>query len=191
VTLLDRYMIARCAPVLAAGWIVEIVLLLTETPDAATTVAALVDAVGLAVVYTDVIRYGEYYGMLGGGISPRRVVAPVIVLVLLLQALFIAFCYLYEHPILASAYIGYTLSALQPVFFASLVLPICVRSGAREPWAQVLLLLLGYIACVVVAQFSTRGARIGAGLYWMYVIPVLIIADVLLFRYVSRPTNAT
>jgi hypothetical protein len=183
-------MIARSAPVLAIAFLIEVALLVVGTPDAATTGAALICGVSLAAVYTDLLRRGEYHGMLAGGIAPRRIVAPVIILLVLLQALVVAFCYRFEHPTVPSAYIGYTLSALQPVLIASLVLPICVRSSAREPWAQVLLLLLGYVACLVVTQMSVRIAGVGAGLYWMYAVPALVAADMLLFRYVSRPTSA-
>ena len=183
-------MIARCAPILAMAFVVEVALLVVGTPDAATTGAALICGVSLAAVYTDLVRCGEYHGMVAGGIAPRRIVAPVIILLVLLQALVIAFCYRFERPGVPSAYIGYTLSAVQPVLIASSALPLCVRSSAREPWAQVLLLLLAYVGCLVGAQMETRVAGIGAGLYWLYVVPALIVIDVVLFRHLAQPARS-
>ena len=188
-TILDRYVIARVAPLLAIGFLIECGLLVTENPDAATTAAALVFGVSLAMFYTDLVRSGEYHGMVGGGISPRRIVAPVIVLLVLLQALVVAFCYRFEHGDARSAYIGYTLAALQPVLVGSAALPLCVRSTVREPWSHVLLLLLGYVACVFLARLASHGAGIGSGLFWIYIIPPLAIADILLFRTLEHPAR--
>jgi hypothetical protein len=183
-------MIARCAPVLAIAFVIEVALLVAGTPDAATTGAALICGVSLAAVYADLLRSGEYHGLVAGGIAPRRIVAPVVILLVLLQALVVAFCYRFERPDVPSAYIGYTLSAAQPILIASSALPICVRSSAREPWAQVLLLLLAYVGCLIAAQMETRVAGIGAGLYWLYIVPALVAIDVVLFRHLAQPARS-
>lgn len=175
---------------IAAGCLGEAVLLALYGPDSAALGAAFALGVGLAVVYGRLGHDGEYVGLLAGGISPRRIIASVITVTIAAQAGFAAYEYAFQRADIPSAYIGYALGALQPVFIASSAFPICVRTRVREPWAATLLLLVAYVACVLMARAATGAARLGTGLYWFYVIPALAALDVALFRWLRFPTAA-
>lgn len=189
-TILDRYLLTRCGAVIALAILCEAALLWAGGTDVASTGAAFVVAIGLAVVYGRLAHDGEYVALAAAGIAPRRIIAAVVATVVVVQGLFLAYEYTFERGNMPSAYIGYALSALQPVFMASSALPITVRSRAREPWAHMFLLLGGYTACLVAARTGARIAELGTGMYWFYVVPVLAIADAVLFRSLRTPPAA-
>jgi hypothetical protein len=182
VTILDRYVLSRCALALIAGFACEAAALALLGPDAGTMAGAFVLGSGLAIVYTRLARDREYLALLAAGVAPRRVNAAVVAVTALVQIAVVASCCALAGARAPSAYLGYALAGLQPVFIASSALPICVRSRDREPWAQMFLLLLAYVACVVAAGVAAAFQHVGPGLSWLYVVPALAVIDVLLFR---------
>ena len=101
-------------------------------------------ALGLAVAYGRLARDGEYAALLQAGAAPRRIGAAVVgcALVLALFEAVIA-CAIFR-PAVRTMYAGYVFAALQLPLMASLALPVAVRSRSEEPWARMVLLLIGY-----------------------------------------------
>ncbi len=74
------------------------------------------------------------------------------------------------------------LAALQLPLMASLALPVAVRSRTEEPWARMVLLLLGYTIVTTMLRVFGASAGWAPGLEWFFIDVALVAADVALYR---------
>ncbi len=154
------------------------------------TAGAFALAVGLAMAYGIMARDGEYAALLQAGISPRRIGAVVVVCGLVLALTEVTIACTFFRPAVRTEYAGYVLAAMQLPLMASLTLPIAVGSRTEEPWARVVVLLLGYTIVTSVLRVFGQTAGWAPGLEWFFIDVVLLVADVALYRDASKPRAA-
>ena len=186
--ILDRFVLEAAWPALAASAAVTVLVVRTfATPDTAFATAPYALCVGLAVVYGRWARSGEFTALLQAGVSPRRIAAPVVLIVLVAALLGAAFACALVPPDVPTQYAGYVLSALQLPLMASLTLPIALESRNEEPWARMTLLLFGYAIFSTVVRVAGLATGWAPGLEWFFVDGALLGADVALYRRLARP----
>ncbi len=156
--ILDRLVLGTTWPALcgaiglgAAGW-------LLGGPMLGFTAGAFALAVGLAVAYGVMARDGEYPALLQAGIAPRRVGAVVVVCALGIALAEAVIACAFFRPAVRTEYAGYVLAAMQLPLMASLTLPIAVRSRTEEPWARMVVLLIGYTIVTTILRVFGRTA---------------------------------
>ncbi len=188
--ILDRLMLAGAWPALcgaiglgAAGW-------LLGGPMLGFTAGTFGLAVGLTVAYGIMARGGEYAALLQAGIAPRRVGAVVVVCALGIALAEAVIACAFFRPAVRTEYAGYVLAAMQLPLMTSLTLPIAVRSRTEEPWARMVVLLIGFT--IVTAMLRAYGQTAGwaPGSQWFFIDVALLVADVALYRDASRPRAA-
>ena len=144
-------------------------------------------AVGLAVAYGIMAHRGEYAALVLAGIAPRRIGAAVVVCALVLALLEAALACAYFRPAVRTMYAGYVFAALQVPLMASLALPVAVRSRNEEPWARMVLLLIGYAIVTTIVRVYALHAAWAPGSEWFFIDVALLAADIALYRVASRP----
>ena len=147
-------------------------------------------AVGLAVAYGRLARDGEYAALLQAGASPRRIGAAVAACALALALVEAAIACAFFRPAVRTEYAGYVLAALQLPLMASLSLPVAVRSRTGEPWARMVLLLIGYAIVTTMLRLFGLIAGWAPGSEWFFIDVALLAADVALYRYAAKPHAA-
>jgi len=147
-------------------------------------------AVGLAVAYGRLARGGEYAALLQAGIAPRRVGAAVVMCALGLALVEAAIGCTFFRPAVRTEYAGYVLAALQLPLMASLALPVAVRSRTEEPWARMVVLLIGYAIVATMLRVLGRNAGWAPGFEWLFIDVALLAADVALYRDATNPRRS-
>ncbi len=188
--ILDRLVLGATWPALiaaiglgAGGW-------LLGGPMLGFTAGAFGLAVGLAVAYGIMARDGEYTALLQAGIAPRRVGAVVVLCALVLALVEAAIACAFFRPVARTEYAGYVLAAMQLPLMASLTLPITVRSRNEEPWARMVVLLIGYTIVTSVLRVLGQSAGWAPGLEWFFIDVTLLASDVALYRDTAMPRGA-
>ncbi len=188
--ILDRLVLGATWPALggaialgATGW-------LLGGPMLGFMAGAFALAVGLAVAYGIMARDGEYAAMLQAGVAPRRVGAVVVVCALGIALAEAVVACAFFRPSVRTEYGGYVLAAMQLPLMASLTLPIAVRSRNEEPWARIVVLLIGYTVVTTMLRVLGQTAGWAAGSEWFFIDVVLLAADVALYRHAARPCAA-
>lgn len=187
--ILDRLVLAATWPALYAAVGVGAVGWLTGGPALGLTAAPYGLAVGLAVAYGMLARHGEYAALLHAGIAPRRIGAVVVAGAAALGLAEAAIACAFSRPAARTEYAGYVLAALQLPLIASLALPIAVRSRREEPWARMVLLLIGYTIVTAIVRTFARTSGWAPGLEWFFVDVALLATDVALYRDAARPRS--
>jgi lipopolysaccharide export LptBFGC system permease protein LptF len=164
----------------ALGW-------LTGGPVAGLTTGPFALAIGLAVAYGIMARDGEYAALLQAGIAPRRIGAAVVVCALVLALAGAALACAFFRPAVRTEYAGYVLAALQLPLMASISLPVAVRSRTEEPWARMVVLLIGYAIVTTMLRAFGRSAGWAPGSEWFFIDVALVAADVALYRDAAKP----
>lgn len=144
-------------------------------------------AVGLAVAYGIMARDGEYAALLQAGIAPRRIGAAAVVCALVLALVEAAIACAFFRPAVRTEYAGYVLAALQLPLMASLTLPIAVRSRTEEPWARMVVLLIGYAIVTTMLRTFGHAAGWATGLEWLFIDIALVAADIVLYHDTAKP----
>lgn len=185
--ILDRLVIGATWPALlgavalgAVGWVVG-------GPMLGFTAGAFALAVGLAVAYGIMARDGEYAALLQAGIAPRRIGAAVVACALVLALAEAAIACAFFRPTARTEYAGYVLAAMQLPLMASLTLPIAVRSRTEEPWARMVVLLIGYTIITALLRVFGTTAGWAPGLEWFFIDVALLAADSALYRDAAKP----
>jgi hypothetical protein len=188
--ILDRLVLGGTWPALggaiglgAAGWSLG-------GPMLGFTAGSFALAIGLAVAYGIIARDGEYAALLQAGIAPRRVGAVVVVCALALALAEAVIACAFFRPAVRTEYAGYVLAALQLPLMASLTLPIAVRSRTEEPWARMVVLLIGYTIVTAMLRVFGQTAGWAPGSEWFFIDVALLVADVTLYRGASKPRAA-
>jgi lipopolysaccharide export LptBFGC system permease protein LptF len=91
------------------------------------------------------------------------------------------------RPAVRTLYAGYVFAALQLPLMASLALPVAVRSRNEEPWARMVLLLIGYAIVTTILRVFALGAAWAPGSEWLFIDVALLAADVALYRDATKP----
>ncbi len=184
---MDRLVLGAAWPALAGavaggalGW-------LMGGPMLGLTAGPFALAVGLAIVYGFMAHGGEYAALLQAGIAPRRIGAAVVVCALALALVEAATACAFFPPALRTEYAGYLLAALQLPLMASLALPVAVRSRTEEPWARMVVLLIGYTIVTSVVRLFGLSAGWAPGLGWFFIDVALVAVDVALYRNEAMP----
>ena len=164
----------------ALGWLVG-------GPPMGLTAGPFALAVGLAVVYGIMARDGEYTALLQAGIAPRRIGAAVVACALVLGLVGAAIACVFFRPAARTEYAGYVLAALQLPLMASLALPVAVRTRTEEPWARMVVLLIGYSIVTSALRVFGRSAGWAPGSEWFFIDIALVAADVALYRAAAKP----
>ena len=164
----------------AAGWFLG-------GPMLGFTAGAFSLAVGLAVAYGVMARNGEYAALLQAGIAPRRVGAVVVVCALVLAIAGAVIACAFFRPAVRTEYAGYVLAALQLPLMASLTLPVAVRSRTEEPWARMMVLLIGYTIVTSVLRLLGQSAGWAPGLEWFFIDMALLAGDVAVYHGAAKP----
>ena len=188
--MLDRLVLAATWPALvvsvafgALGWLVG-------GPTMGLTAGPFALAIGLAVAYGVMTREGEYAALLQAGIAPRRIAAAVVACALALALIEAAIACAFFRPAVRTEYAGYVLAGLQLPLMASLALPVAVRSRNEEPWARMVLLLIGYTIVTTMLRVFGTSAGWAPGLEWFFIDIALVAADVALYRAAAKPRAA-
>ena len=188
--ILDRLVLGNAWPALFGavafagfGW-------LLAGPMLGLTAGPFALAVGLAVAYGMMAHGGEYAALLQAGIAPRRIGAAVVACALVLALVEAAIACAFFRPPVRTEYAGYVLAALQLPLMASLALPIAVRSRNEEPWARMVLLLIGYTIVTTVLRGFGQISGWAPGLEWLFIDVALVAADVALYRAAAKPRAA-
>ena len=187
VRILDRLVLGASWPALFAALAVEVLGWLTGGPMMALTAGPFALAIGLAVAYGTMARDGEYAALLQAGIAPRRIGAAVVVCALVFAIASAAIACAFFRPAMRTEYAGYVLAALQLPLMASISLPVAVRSRTEEPWARMVLLLVGYAFVATMLRAVARLAGSAPGSEWFFIDVALLTADVVLYRDAARP----
>lgn len=147
-------------------------------------------AVGLAVAYGIMARDGEYAALVQAGIAPRRIGAAVVAGALALALVEAVIACTFFRPAVRTEYAGYALMALQLPLMASLTLPVAVRSRTEEPWARVVLLLIGY--AIVTTSLRVFGQITGwsPGFEWLFIDVALVGADIAMYQNAAKPQRS-
>ncbi len=164
----------------AAGWFLG-------GPMLGFTAGAFSLAVGLAVAYGIMARNGEYAALLQAGIAPRRVGAVVVVCALVLAIAEAVIACAFFRPAVRTEYAGYVLAALQLPLMASLTLPIAVRSRTDEPWARMMVMLIGYTIVTSVLRLLGQSTGWAPGLEWFFIDLALLAGDVAVYHGAAKP----
>ena len=135
-------------------------------------------------------RSGEYGALLQAGITPRRVGAAVVACALGIGLVEAAIACAFFPPHVRTGYAGYVLAALQLPLMASLALPLTVRSRKEEPWARMVLLLIGYAVVTTLVRVSALSAGWAPGFEWLFIDIALLAADVSLSINAAKPGAA-
>jgi lipopolysaccharide export LptBFGC system permease protein LptF len=188
--ILDRFMLRATAPALAAAILVLVALWFLEGPIPASTGGTYALAVALAVVFGRLARSGEFGGLLQAGVSPRRSVASVVAIAAAFAVLAAAAACTLRPPSVRTEYAGYVLAALQLPLAASLALPLAVRSRREEPWARMILMLLGYTVAIVAVTAEGRTIGWPPGAEWLFIDAALLATDIALYRDLVAPRRA-
>ena len=154
------------------------------------TAGAFALAIGLAVAYGIMARDGEYAALLQAGITPRRIGAAVVACALVLALAEAVIACAFFRPTVRTEYAGYVLAAMQLPLMASLTLPIAVRSRTEEPWARVVVLLIGYTIVTALLRVFGQTAGWAPGSEWFFIDVALIAGDVVLYRDAAKPRGA-
>ena len=185
--ILDRLVLGTAWPALCgavalgtAGWLVG-------GPSLGSSAGPFALAVGLAVAYGGLARNGEYAALLQAGIAPRRIGAAVVVCALALAGVEAAIACAFFRPAARTEYAGYVLAALQLPLMASLALPVAVRSRTEEPWARMMVLLIGYTIVTTLLRVFARSAGWAPGSEWYFIDVALLMADTMVYRYATVP----
>jgi lipopolysaccharide export LptBFGC system permease protein LptF len=185
--ILDRLVLGATWPALggaiglgAAGWFLG-------GPMLGFTAGAFALAIGLAVAYGIMARDGEYAALLQAGIAPRRIGAAVVACALALALAGAAIASAFFRPAARTEYAGYVLAAMQLPLMASLTLPIAVRSRTEEPWARMVVLLIGYTIVTALLRVVGTTAGWAPGLEWFFIDIALLAADSALYRDAAKP----
>lgn len=188
--ILDRLVLGGAWPALfgavaggALGWVIS-------GPMLGLGAAPFALAVGLAVVYGNMARGGEYAALLQAGIAPRRIGASVVVCALALAIVEAAIACAFFPPPARTEYAGYVLAALQLPLMASLALPVAVRSRAEEPWARMVVLLIGYTIVITMLRVVGLAAGWAPGLEWFFIVGTLVAVDIALYSDAEKPRRA-
>ncbi len=188
--ILDRLVLGTAWPALVGavafagfGW-------LLAGPMLGLTAGPFALAVGLAVVYGIMARDGEYAALLQAGIAPRRIGAAIVACALAIALVEAAIACALFPPAVRTEYAGYVLAALQLPLMASLALPVAVRSRNEEPWARMVLLLIGYTIVTALLRVFGTSAGWAPGLEWLFSDIALLAADVALYRDTAKPRAA-
>jgi lipopolysaccharide export LptBFGC system permease protein LptF len=185
--ILDRFVLGATWPALCAAVAPAALGWLVGGPIMGLSAGSFALAIGLAVAYGIMAREGEYAALQQAGIAPRRIGAAVVVCALALAAAAAAIACAWFRPAVRTGYAGYVLAALQLPLMASLALPVAVRSRAEEPWARMVVLLIGYAIAIVAVSAFGRGAGWAPGLEWFFIDVALLAADVALYRDATKP----
>jgi lipopolysaccharide export LptBFGC system permease protein LptF len=188
--LLDRLVLGSTWPALfgavalgAGGWLVG-------GPTLGFTAGPFAVAVGLAVSYGILAREGAYAALLQAGIAPRRIGAVVVACTLGLALVEAALACAFFRPAARTEYAGYVLAALQLPLMASIALPVAVRSRTEEPWAHMVMLLIGYTIVTTLLRVFGRSAGWAPGSAWFFIDVALVAADAALYRAAAKPRAA-
>jgi lipopolysaccharide export LptBFGC system permease protein LptF len=193
--ILDRLVLGTAWPALCGAVVFGSLGWLIGGPILGLTAGPFALAVGLSVAYGIMARDGEYAALLQAGIAPRRIGAAVVVCALALALVEAATASAFFRPAVRTEYAGYVLAALQLPLMASLALPIAVRSRTEEPWARMVLLLIGYTIVTTMLRVFGRSAGWAPGLEWFFIDVALLAADIVLYHYavfrfgVERPRS--
>jgi lipopolysaccharide export LptBFGC system permease protein LptF len=179
--ILDRFLLGATWPALAGAGGVAALAWLTGGPMFGLAAGPFGIAIGLAVAYGILARDGEYAALLQAGISPRRIGAIVVVCAFILALVEAAIACAFFRPAARTEYAGYVLAALQLPLMASLALPVAVRSRTEEPWARMVVLLIGYTIVTSALRVFGRTAGWAQGSEWFFIDVVLLAADVALY----------
>ena len=180
-------MLGAAWPALLGAVALAAIAWLVGGPILGLTAGPFAIALGLAVVYGRLAYDGEYGALLHAGITPRRVGVAVVVCALVI-ALFEAAvaCALFRPPV-RTMYAGYVFAALQLPLMASIALPVAVRSRTEEPWARVVLLLIGYAIVTTILRVFALRAGWAPGSEWLFIDVALLATDVALYRAAATP----
>ncbi|HEY0381145.1 MAG TPA: hypothetical protein VGC72_02995 [Candidatus Elarobacter sp.] len=185
--ILDRLVLGAAWPALCGAAALATLAWLIGGPALGLTAGPYAIAVGLAVGYAMLAKTGEYAALLQAGIAPRRIGASVVASALLLALGEAAIACAFFQPAVRTEYAGYVLMALQLPIMTSLALPVAVRSHRDEPWARMVLLLIGYAIFTTMLRTAGRTGGWAPGLEWFFVDVTLLAADVALYRETARP----
>lgn len=185
--ILDRLVIGATWPALFGTVAVAALAWLIGGPRLGLLAGPYAIAVGLAVAYGVLSRNGEYSALLQAGIAPRRIGAIVVAAALVLALAESASACKFYPPAVRTEFAGYVLLALQLPLVASLALPIAVRSRNEEPWARMVVLLIGYAIVTAVISAFGRAAGWAPGSEWFFIDVALVAADIALYRDAARP----
>ena len=72
---------------------------------------------------------------------------------------------------------------------ASIALPVAVRSRNDEPWARMVLLLIGYAIVTTILRVIARSAGWAPGAEWFFIDVALLATDVALYRAAAHPRS--
>ena len=185
--ILDRLVVEATWPALLGAVTLTAVAWFAGGPMLGLSAGPFGMAVGLAVAYGRMTRDGEYAALLQAGIPPRRVGVAVVVCAIIIALLEAAVACAYFRPPVRTMYAGYVFAALQLPLVASLALPVVVRSRNEEPWARMVLLLIGYAIVTTIFRVFALGAGWAPGAEWFFIDIALLAADVALYRAAARP----
>jgi lipopolysaccharide export LptBFGC system permease protein LptF len=188
--LLDRLVLEAAWPALFAAVTLAAAAWFLGGPLLGLTAGPFALAVGLAVSYGRLARDGEYSALLHAGITPRRIGAAVVVCALVAALVEAAFACATFRPPVRTMYAGYVFAALQLPLMASLALPVAVRSRNEEPWARMVLLLIGYAIVTTILRVVALRAGWAPGSEWFFIDVALLAADVASYRDAAKPRAA-
>jgi lipopolysaccharide export LptBFGC system permease protein LptF len=188
--ILDRLVLGKTWPALLGAVTLTAVAWLVGGPFLGLTAGPFGIAVGLAVAYGRMAHDGEYAALLQAGIPSRRVGVAVVACALVIALVEAAIACAYFRPPVRTMYAGYVFAALQLPLMASLALPVAVRSRNEEPWARMVLLLIGYAIVTTILRVFALGAGWAPGSEWVFIDIALLAADGALYRDASRPRAA-
>jgi lipopolysaccharide export LptBFGC system permease protein LptF len=185
--ILDRLVLGATWPALYAAAALAALGWLTGGPATGLTAGAFALAISLAIAYAIMARDGEYAALLQAGIAPRRIGAAVVACALVLAVAGAVVACAFFRPAARTEYAGYVLAALQLPLAASIALPVAVRSRTDEPWARMVLLLIGYALVTTLLRVAGRSAGWAPGTEWFFIDVALVAADVALYRDAAKP----
>jgi lipopolysaccharide export LptBFGC system permease protein LptF len=79
------------------------------------------------------------------------------------------------------------LAALQLPLMASIALPVAARSRNEEPWARMVVVLIGYTLVTTVLRALGRSAGWAPGSEWFFIDVALLAADIALYSIATKP----
>lgn len=187
---LDRLTLGVAWPALGGAAGVGALAWFLGGPMLGLTAGPFALAVGLAIAYGIMARGGEYAALLQAGIAPRRIGTAVVTCAFALALIEAAVACTLFRPAVHTGYAGYVLAALQLPLMASLALPVAVRSRTEEPWARMVLLLIGYTIVTALLRAFGRIAGWAPGLEWFFIDVTLLAADIALYRDAAKPRRS-
>lgn len=185
--ILDRLILGTAWPAIVAVVALGAIGWLVGGPRLGLTAGPFALAVGLAVAYGVLARDGAYAALLQARIAPRRIGAIVVACALALAVIEAAIACTFFRPAAPAGYAGYVLAALQLPLMASISLPVAVRSRNKEPWARMVVLLIGYAILTALLRVFARTAGWPLGSEWFVIDVALLAADVVLYRGAAMP----